>query len=204
MKKIIRFNSEGFKKSLQQKHLKMIDVQRFFGYSNNTQIKKWLEGSDIYLSKACEFCSEYGLDLMSTFVIDQNGEEIQSGPNAAEKSQNAAPVESKAQEYDLESILQLIEQARDKERRMYTERLDQERERYEAKLKELGMRYEKMMLDKNESILKEQKRYNDAILQVKEMEMRNEELTRQYQELELKNKSYNPIGCAESHGYLKK
>ena len=201
MKKIYEFNPEGFRNALERKRLKMVDVQRMFGYVNNAQIKKWADGADIYMGKACEFCSEFGLDIEETFLL-VNGKVPDKGKDGC--SDYESDTDSRGKPYQLQEIFDLIEQARDKERAIYEETLRKERERFENKLKEMGAAYEKMVTEKNNEILEERKKYGDAVLKNREMQMRLEELTRQYQELELKNKSFVPLGCAENTTYLKK
>ena len=87
-------------------------------------------------------------------------------------------------------ILKFVESARNAEYERCQKIVMEERDSARKEVQRVMDRMSDQIIEKNEQILKEKKAASELILKNKELEMRYEELARQYRELEMKSNKY--------------
>lgn len=66
----IEYNKAAWGTILKEKNISMLKIQKALNMGNNITIKRWINGEDCYVSRICEFCTTFGVDLLDFFFID--------------------------------------------------------------------------------------------------------------------------------------
>ena len=91
MKKNYQYNAQGLKNAMDKYRIKKVDIQRLFGYANNVQINRWMDGCGIYLDKACEICNHFELDFAETFLNEMQPESPKESAKSEIRTANERP-----------------------------------------------------------------------------------------------------------------
>lgn len=218
---MISYNNKKLKELLASLRKNRSDFRSDIGIQNDSTVKRWIEGEDIYVSRLTQICNMYDKNILDFFLID--GQEIKQEEIMQEAEQTSVPddiatillkkekeiseikllckeeifiVKEELHKQEINHVKEIAEltiRLKDEERTHLYAQHEQDNLSFKKDLEELRTKMEQVISEKDKENSLLQQKLNDIQLQFKELEM----------SMGTSSPMYKPIAVAEPSQYKK-